>query len=123
MANIAQTTTPAAATDDRPHNTAIRRTPLERLEYAVIADAALQGLDAAEMRRRLTIFTNRPMIAVASSPAEMTEPEAQDLGFITVLYPPIEIEDLALALFALVSSWRATHPGEPWADEAAQSAG
>jgi len=87
-----------------------------------IVDAALQGLGAAEMIRRLSPITNRPMIAIASSPAEMTEPEAQHLGFISLLYPPIEIEDLALALFALVSAWRTSHPGEPWADEAAQSA-
>lgn len=88
----------------------------------VIVDAALDGLGAAEMRRRLSAITNRPMIAIASSPREMTEPEARGLGFISVLYPPVEIEDLALALFSLVANWRAAHPGEPWSDEAAQSA-
>jgi DNA-binding response OmpR family regulator len=89
---------------------------------AVIVDAALQGLGAAEMRRRLGDITNRPMLAIAASPAEMSEPEAQHLGFVAILYPPVELENLAPALFSLVSSWRAAHPGEPWADEAAQSA-
>lgn len=89
----------------------------------VIVDAALQGLGATELARRLVSFTNRPMIAVASSPEEMNEPEAMGLGFISILYPPIEIEDLGAGLFAVVSAWRAAHPGEPWADELAQSAG
>lgn len=88
----------------------------------VIIDAALQGLGAGELVRRLTAFTNRPMLAIASSSDEMSEPEASRLGFISILYPPIEIEDLAGGLFAIVSAWRAAHPEDPWADEAAQSA-
>jgi DNA-binding response OmpR family regulator len=89
----------------------------------VIVDAALQGLGAVELTRRLVAFTNRPMIAVAASTTEMSEPEALGLGFLSILYPPIEIEDLGAGLFALVSAWRSAHPGEPWADELAQSAG
>ncbi|CAN5661254.1 hypothetical protein BH09CHL1_BH09CHL1_33890 [soil metagenome] len=89
----------------------------------VIVDAALQGLGAAELARRVVSFTNRPMIAIASSPTEMNEPEAMCLGFISILYPPIEIEDLGAGLFAVVAAWRSAHPGEPWADELAQSAG
>lgn len=88
----------------------------------VIVDAALQGLGAAEMRRRLANITNRPMMAIASSAVEMSEPEALGLGFVTISYPPVEIEELAIDLFAMVSAWRAGHPDEPWADEEAQSA-
>jgi DNA-binding response OmpR family regulator len=87
-----------------------------------IVDAALQGLGAAELARRIPQFTNRPMIAIAGSPDEMDEAEANRLGFVSILYPPIEIEELAPALFALVTAWRAAHPHEPWADEAAQRA-
>ena len=42
MANIAQTSTePGGAADIRPRGTAIRRTPLERLEYAIIVSTLL----------------------------------------------------------------------------------
>ncbi len=88
----------------------------------VIVDAALQGLGAAELARRIPGFTNRPMLAIADSPAEMSEAEANRLGFVSILYPPIGIDDLGIALFALVNAWRSAHPGEPWADEAAQRA-
>jgi DNA-binding response OmpR family regulator len=89
----------------------------------VIVDAALQGLGAGEMTKRLHEVTNRPMVAIASSSHEMSEPEAERLGFLRIYFPPIEIEVLALDLFAFVSSWRSNHPNAPWADEDAQSAG
>lgn len=93
----------------------------------VIVDAALEGLGAQEMLSRLhgdggrsTPITNRPVMVVAGSPREMSETDAGRLGALKVYYPPLDIEPLALDLFAIVDAWRTAHPDEPWADEAAQ---
>ncbi len=93
----------------------------------VIVDAALEGLGAQEMLARLlgdggrsTPFTNRPVVVVAGSAREMSQADAERLGALKVYYPPLDIEPLALELFAIVEAWRTANPDEPWADEAAQ---
>jgi len=93
----------------------------------VIVDAALEGLGAEQLLLRLlgeagrsTPITNRPVLVIAGSPAEMARADAERLGALKVYYPPLDIEPLALDLFAIVDAWRTAHPDEPWADEAAQ---
>ena len=34
---------------------------------------------------------------------------------------PIEIDELALSILAIVRRWRAGHPDRPWSDEVAQA--
>lgn len=93
----------------------------------VIVDAALDGLGAASLLNRLLqsdgaapSLTDRPVVVVAGSIAEMTVPDSIELGAIHIYYPPIEIELLAIELMQLVGTWRDAHPGAAWADEDAQ---
>lgn len=95
---------------------------------AVIVDAALDGLGAEQLMLRLlgetgrsAPITNRPLVVIAGSPDEMTDERAARLGALKVYYPPLDIEPLALDLFAIVAAWREAHPDEFWADEAAQN--
>lgn len=95
---------------------------------AVIVDAALEGLGAEQLLLRLLgdggrsgSITNRPVVVIAGSPQEMDEGTVARLGALKVYYPPLDIEPLALDLFAIVAAWRETHPNELWADEAAQA--
>ena len=97
---------------------------------AVIVDAALEGLGARQLLLRLhgeegrsTPLTNRPVVVIAGSPQELSEPEADQLGAVKISYPPLDIEPLALDLFRIVADWRLNNPNELWADEAAQSPG
>jgi DNA-binding response OmpR family regulator len=94
---------------------------------AVIVDAALEGLGAEQLLLRLlgesgrsAPVTNRPVVVIAGSPEEMSEGEANRLGALAIFYPPLDIEPLALGLFAMVAAWRDAHPDALWADEAAQ---
>lgn len=94
----------------------------------VIVDAALDGLGADQLLKRLLgvegtnePLTDRPVVILAGSPGEMSEERARDLGALAILYPPVDIEPLALQLFAWIEAWRTAHPDAPWADEQAQS--
>jgi DNA-binding response OmpR family regulator len=94
---------------------------------AVIVDAALEGLGARQLLLRLhgeegrsTPLTNRPVVVIAGSTGELSETDAERLGAISIYYPPLDIEPLAVDLFGIVETWRQRNPGELWADEAAQ---
>ena len=94
----------------------------------MLIDAALEGLGADEVVRRLrtpvegsiTPRTDIPIILIAGSRDEISPEHAAVMGANGVRYPPIEIEDLALDLFSMIREWRAQNPDRPWADELAQ---
>jgi DNA-binding response OmpR family regulator len=95
---------------------------------AMVVDAALGGIGAMELVRRLrgqsdrsagTVRTDIPILVIAASADEMNPELAVASDVSEVLIAPIEIDDLAGRITAAVASWRATHPGRPWADAAA----
>jgi DNA-binding response OmpR family regulator len=86
---------------------------------AIVLDADLGGIGSLELLRRLQGRTDIPVLLISSVPGTLDAAEQQSLGIDRVLYPPIELEDLARELFAIVGTWRANHPDRPWADEAA----
>lgn len=94
---------------------------------AMVIDAALGGIGAAELVRRLRgrsdrggaeARTNVPILIVASA-AEEIDPHLPADEIFAVLTAPIEIEPLASRIATAVARWRAANPGRPWADEAA----
>ena len=92
----------------------------------VLLDAALSALGATELLRRLRApddgpaRTDVPILFVAGSPEEIDERAALEAGAEGVLYPPLELEELVPALYAVVDRWRSLHPGRPYADQLAQ---
>jgi DNA-binding response OmpR family regulator len=94
----------------------------------VLIDAMLSGMGAIEVIRRLRSAggedqprTDVPILVITGGEGEMDPAEAAAAGADGLLLPPIELEDLIPELFGMVRSWRAAHPGRPWADEAAQA--
>jgi DNA-binding response OmpR family regulator len=95
---------------------------------AIVVDAALGGIGAAELVRRLRGRSDRsegpartdiPILIIAAS-AEEIDPDLTAASEVSeVLIAPIEIEGLAERINAAVASWRAAHPERPWADAAA----
>ena len=90
----------------------------------ILIDAALGGLPAPEVIRRLrspagpdgTPLTSVP-IAVIDAPAAPAERAALlDAGADAFLDPPLDMEALAADLMTLVLDWRTANPDEPWAD-------
>ena len=101
---------------------------LRTFDLAVI-DAALGGLGAAELIRRLRFLdevsgrprTDIPLLLIAEHGREI---EAAGLDPSTVdgiVLAPIELEELALLVFATVRRWRESHPDRPWSDDLAQT--
>jgi DNA-binding response OmpR family regulator len=95
----------------------------------MLVDANLDGLGARELLRRLrgigdrpglVPMTDIPIVVIAASEAEMSADEAEGLGADTIVYPPVELEDLGPFLLRTVLAWREGHPDRPWADVAAQ---
>jgi DNA-binding response OmpR family regulator len=93
----------------------------------VIVDAALDGLGAEQLLTRLlsgsadrAALTDRPVVVLAGSYQEMSAERASQLGALRIYYPPVDLEPLALDLFAYVEAWRSAHPDAFWADEEAQ---
>jgi len=90
----------------------------------MLVDVALEGMGADELIRRLVEprdggqRTDIPILAIAGSAEEVTPAMLALVGPDAILLPPIEIEDLALQLFAVVRSWRKAHPDRPWANAA-----
>ncbi len=93
----------------------------------MIVDADLGGIGAAELLRRLRGLSHRaaaaartdiPILAIASD-RELDPRPLVESGAETVLWAPIELDDLARELRQSLSHWREAHPGRPWADEAA----
>jgi CheY-like chemotaxis protein len=95
---------------------------------AIILDAELGGIGAQELVRRLRGSSDRapaaertdiPILQISPKPLVTDSEPVQAPGVDLVLSPPIELEDLAQELKQIVASWRARHPGRPWADEEA----
>jgi CheY-like chemotaxis protein len=94
----------------------------------MVLDAALGGIGASELLRRLRGLSSRaaatertdiPIVVIAASASELDRESVERAGVSRVLVAPLEIEELAEQLFMAVASWRANHPDRPWADEAA----
>lgn len=94
---------------------------------AVIVDAALRGLGAADLIVRLrstspnvqgesTNRTDVPILLVAERPDEI-EAAGIDRSLVSrVLLAPIELGEAARIVIDAVASWRDDHPDRPWAD-------
>jgi DNA-binding response OmpR family regulator len=97
----------------------------------VLIDAALAGLGATELVRRLRDPTSRaasrqprtdvPILLVTDDPSAVDDEAATLLGVDEVLVAPLDLESIALRLFDIVAAWRLAHPDRPWADAAAQA--
>ncbi|MCC6314364.1 MAG: response regulator transcription factor [Thermomicrobiales bacterium] len=94
----------------------------------ILLDAALGGMGAPELLRRLrgqsdratrTPRTDIPLFLIAGSPREAADIASEADGADGVLAAPLELEDLAPQLLATVQAWRARHPDRLWADAAA----
>lgn len=92
----------------------------------LLVDEQLSGLPTLELIRRIrgrdsTTMAGDVPILLLSERVETTLTSAdQAAGVDQVLAPPIDLEDLVPLLHRRVASWRAGHPGVPWADEVAQ---
>lgn len=94
---------------------------------AVIVDAALQGLGAAELIARLRSSasdgrepghgrTDIPILVIAAHQDEI-EGSGIDRDLIArVLYAPIELDEAARIIGDDIAAWRTAHPDRPWAD-------
>jgi DNA-binding response OmpR family regulator len=96
----------------------------------MVLDAALGGIGALELLRRLRGHSDRaaasertdiPTLVIAASTSELDSTLAKQYGTDGVILAPIELEQLASELTQAVTTWRASHPGRQWADEAALS--
>jgi CheY-like chemotaxis protein len=94
----------------------------------ILLDAALGGIGALELVRRLRgrsdrapsgVRTDVPVLLVAASADEVAPERAVAAGADGILVAPVELPDLAQRLHETVAAWRAAHPERPWADEAA----
>jgi DNA-binding response OmpR family regulator len=94
----------------------------------MVLDAALGGIGAVELLRRLRGRSDRattaertdiPILIVAASSDELGPILAEQVGADGVVLAPIELEQLAVQLGRAVTTWRAVHPDRKWADEAA----
>jgi two-component system, OmpR family, phosphate regulon response regulator PhoB len=96
----------------------------------IVLDAALGGIGAIELLRRLRGRSDRataaertdiPILIIAASRDELDSVLAEQLGADSVILAPIELEQIAADLGRAVTTWRALHPDRKWADEAALS--
>ncbi|HEX2282910.1 MAG TPA: response regulator [Thermomicrobiales bacterium] len=94
----------------------------------MVLDAALGGIGAIELLRRLRGRSDRattaertdiPILVIAASSDELNPVHAEQAGADRVILAPIELEQLAAELRRAVTTWRALHPDREWADEAA----
>jgi DNA-binding response OmpR family regulator len=92
----------------------------------IVLDAALGGIGATELVRRLRGQSSRaaqaertdvPLLVIAENAAEVDPELLRSVGETNILVAPIELEVLAEKLGAAVQSWRAAHPDRPWADQ------
>jgi len=98
----------------------------------MVLDAALGGIGALELLRRLrgrsdrattTERTDIPILVIAASSSELDPNLAERAGADGVILAPVELEQLAGVLGRAVAAWRASHPDRKWADEAALGTG
>ena len=96
---------------------------------AVVLDAALGGVGALELLRRLRGRSDRataggrtdiPILVIEGTSGEIEVSAALEAGADRVLAAPIELIDIAAALETAVTSWRMAHPERRWADDLAQ---
>lgn len=97
----------------------------------VLIDAALSGLGATELVRRLRTRSPRaasgqprtdvPIVLVTDDATAIDAEAVARLGVDDVLAAPLDLETIALRLFGIVAAWRRAHPDRPWADAAAQT--
>ena len=93
----------------------------------MLIDPLLAGLGAVELVSRLRSperddgrpRTDIPIIAIVGSERETEQVQPVEHLLDGTVTAPIEIDELALHLFATVRGWRETHPDRPWADDAA----
>jgi DNA-binding response OmpR family regulator len=94
----------------------------------LVLDAALGGIGATELLRRLrgrsdraaaTERTDIPILVIAASADEAGPAITAEAGADGVVVAPIELDVLARRLRTMVTAWREAHPDRPWADEAA----
>jgi DNA-binding response OmpR family regulator len=94
----------------------------------MVLDAALGGIGAIELLRRLrgrsdpaqtAERTDIPILIIAASHDELDSVLAEKVGADGVILAPIELEQLAAEISRAVTRWRALHPDRKWADEAA----
>ena len=96
----------------------------------VVVDAALPGLGALEVIRRLRGRSDRaasgaprtdiPILLITADPTEVEAGAAGAAGADGVLSAPLELEELVPHLHAVVQAWRVAHPDRPLADQLAQ---
>lgn len=95
---------------------------------ALLLDAALGGIGAAELLRRLRGQSNRaeasprtdiPILVLAASADEIDPELSANTEVFQVLTAPIQLDHLAERINAAVAGWRSLRPESPWADEAA----
>ncbi len=120
--------------------TSVVASPFQALEVfrlrtfdAVLLDAAIGGFGAVELLRRLRGASDRaaagqprtdvPVFVVAGGAGEIAPADATDAGADGLFVAPLELDDLAQALFDAILAWRAANPDRPWADEASLAAG
>lgn len=95
----------------------------------VIVDVALGGLGASELIRRLGLpdeATGRPrsdipILLIAEREDEVASADVDPSTVAAVILAPLEIEDVALTIYAEVRRWREEHPERPWSDDLAQT--
>lgn len=93
----------------------------------VLVDAALAGLGAGELVRRLRGRSSRAAgvprtdipILLVTDEAPLDGGTVAAFGADDVLRAPLALEELAPRLFEIVAAWRNAHPDRPWADVAA----
>jgi CheY-like chemotaxis protein len=96
----------------------------------VLVDAALGGIGAIELVRRLRGRSDRvagdeartdvPLLFVAATSDEIDGQAAEAVGANGVLVAPLDLEHLVPRLFRVIADWRSIHPERPWADQVAQ---
>lgn len=92
----------------------------------LLVDEQLSGLSAHELIRRIRGRTSgalpedAPILLMSERDDATLAPADAEVGIAQVLIPPIDLEDLVPLLHHHVLTWRAQHPGVPWADEVAQ---
>jgi DNA-binding response OmpR family regulator len=95
---------------------------------ALLLDTALGGMGAIELARRLRGRSDRspglertdiPILLIVDVPGGLDAAHLDEIGIDRVIYPPIELDELANEITSVVTAWRALHPGRKWADEAA----
>jgi DNA-binding response OmpR family regulator len=94
---------------------------------AVIVDAAMEGLGAAELVARLRSApaddrgadgsrTDIPILVIAERSDEIEAAEIDESLVTRVLVAPLELDEVARIVSEVIAQWRNDHPTRPWAD-------